>query len=287
MTKNRCSKILSALLIFIAYHLILLVLALLNTAIWTTELPRFRLFHHSSLYAIVKGFNVFFGILIIITIIIICYKIGYRVLMIANLRNRANYNFYLFIFSFIIVIFVPIIYVATARQIGTLLKRENLTNFAILTLICFVAFDALILFVFAIFLLLTALMSTLRSYNIFRHLVKLHEEETNVKKKRLRTRPPARPGKKIPVNKRRRQTQLRRSMPVGVYHTNRSSLMEPNLPSNVARFYRVTPVMMQRYGYNYVVTPTLTPSYSSPDLAQPSTSTDYQHPLSESTVFLV
>lgn len=287
MTKDRCSKILSALLIFIAYHLILLVLALLNTAIWTTELPRFRIFHHSSLYAIVKGFNVFFGILIIVTIIIICYKIGYRVLMIANLRNRANYNFYLFIFSFIIVICVPIIYVAIARQIGTLMKRENLTNFAILTLICFVALDALILFVFAIFLLLTALMSTLRSFNIFRHLVKLHEEETNVKKKRLRTRPP-RPGKKIPI-KRPRQAQLRRSMPVGVYQSNLSTIKEnlTNLPSDVGRFYRVTPVLMQRYGYNYVVTPTLTPSYSSPDLALPSTSTDYQHPLSESTVFLV
>ncbi|XP_046919443.2 uncharacterized protein LOC124499561 [Dermatophagoides farinae] len=296
-----CIKFCSGVLLFLAYHLIILLLALMNTAIWTTELPRIQLWHHPSLYAVVKGFNVFFGTLVICIILIICFKIGDHILSIANLRIRANYNFYLFIISFIIVFFFPIVYVAIARHIGTMLIREKLTNFALLTLICFVAIDSLIIFVFAIFLLLTSIMSTMRSYNIFRHLVKLSEEKKQPKKKQQQSN--------VMLTKRhKRVEQLRRYPGHGVYpghgripargvyqyptttttKSKRNSEQQSLASQLTGRVYRIEPSMMQRYGYGYVATPTLTPSDPSgsyDDSLQQRTSK--MHPLSETAVYLV
>ncbi|OTF80481.1 hypothetical protein BLA29_005939 [Euroglyphus maynei] len=268
----------------------------MNTAIWTTELPRIQLWHHPGLYAVVKGFNVFFATLVVCIILIICFKIGDRILSIANLRIRANYNFYLLIISFIIVFFLPIVYVAIARHIGTMLIREKLTNFALLTLICFVAIDSMIIFVFAIFLLLTSIMSTMRSYNIFRHLVKLSEEKKHPKKKQQST---------VMSNKRnKRVEQLRRFPGHGVYpglgripaqciyqypkRTKRNS-EQPSMASQTpGRVYRIESSMAQRYGYGYVATPTLTLTDPSDSLQQRSSLTaTAKHPLSETAVFLV
>ena len=293
-----CIKICSGILLFLAYHLILLLLALMNTAVWTTELPRIQLWHHPSLYAVVKGFNVFFGTFIICIILVICFKIGDHILSIANLRIRANYNFYLLIISFIIVFCFPIIYVYIARHIGTMMIQEKLTNFTLLTLICFIAIDSMIIFVFAKFLLLTSIMSTMRSYNIFRHLVKLSEDKKQLKKKQQ--------TKSNVKNK--RIEQLRRypghhygvypghgRIPAkGVYQYPLKSKRNSNQQQTPDhRVYRVESSMTQRYGYGNVATPTLTlsdPSGSfdgSLQQQQQRSNTSTSHPLSETAVYLV
>ncbi|XP_027193838.2 uncharacterized protein LOC113788574 [Dermatophagoides pteronyssinus] len=299
-----CIKICSGILLFLAYHLILLLLALMNTAVWTTELPRIQLWHHPSLYAVVKGFNVFFGTFIICIILVICFKIGDHILSIANLRIRANYNFYLLIISFIIVFCFPIIYVYIARHIGTMMIQEKLTNFTLLTLICFIAIDSMIIFVFAIFLLLTSIMSTMRSYNIFRHLVKLSEDKKQLKKKQQQQQPKS--NVKI-----KRIEQLRRypghhygvypghgRIPAkGVYQYPLKSKRNSNQQQTPDhRVYRVESSMTQRYGYGYVATPTLTLSDPSGSFdgslqqqqqQQQRSNTSTSHPLSETAVYLV
>ena len=296
-----CIKICSGILLFLAYHLILLLLALMNTAVWTTELPRIQLWHHPSLYAVVKGFNVFFGTFIICIILVICFKIGDHILSIANLRIRANYNFYLLIISFIIVFCFPIIYVYIARHIGTMMIQEKLTNFTLLTLICFIAIDSMIIFVFAKFLLLTSIMSTMRSYNIFRHLVKLSEDKKQLKKKQQ--------TKSNVKNK--RIEQLRRypghhygvypghgRIPAkGVYQYPLKSKRNSNQQQTPDhRVYRVESSMTQRYGYGNVATPTLTLSDPSGSFdgslqqqqqQQQRSNTSTSHPLSETAVYLV
>ncbi|UXI23059.1 leucine-rich repeat serine/threonine-protein kinase 1 [Sarcoptes scabiei] len=278
-------------------------------------MPSIRLFHHSSLYTIVKGFNIFVGIFVLVSIIILCYRIGDHILSIADLRKRSYYNFYLFLASFIIVITYPFIYVALARIVGSMLIHETLFDFGALTMICFVTIHSMILFVLAIFLLLTSIMSTMRSYNIFRHLIKLKEKGeqivleqidrnverkqppslmerlsigsrpssilrknvSHIKPKRLsdRTKPIDRRPQTIPkridtINLERRQRKSREKYRPKFFRSKSSKQKEAEKEADAVRNstivrYEIKPVLMQRYGYDYIVTPTIRAVYENDD----------------------
>lgn len=175
MPLTRGSKIWFGILLFELYHLVIWLVAFLNTSVWVTEQPKAQIFHQHGLYEFAKGFNVFFGVTVLLTTIVIAFLIGDWILSIADLRIRAHYNFALFISSFTLVIIIPTLYVLTLRYYA----QARYDSFIIEVIMNFVALDAIIIFIQAIFLLLTAMLSTLRSYNIFRYLIKLREQRLN------------------------------------------------------------------------------------------------------------
>lgn len=160
------------------YFLIIAIVSLLNTVTWATEDEHF--FHAKALHMMVKGFNVFFAVAALVTIIRMSYVLGDHILSIADLRVRAHYNFILLIFSFAIIWIVPILYMLCVHY----LYKYNAPSYirkdlALQLFFTFLAINTYVIFVQAIFLLLTSIMCTLRSYHTFRYLIKLRELRLN------------------------------------------------------------------------------------------------------------
>ncbi len=153
---------------------IIAIVAFLNTVLRITEKPIEQWYHEPGLYAIAKGFNVFFGVTVLVAIICIAYQIGDRILHIASLRERADYNLYLFLGSATAVVAIPGLYMVIVHlRLFSLGPHWN--SLPLLTLSTCLALHASIFFLLAIFLLLTSVLTTLRSYNVFKYLVKLRQ----------------------------------------------------------------------------------------------------------------
>ena len=182
-------------LLTICYFMVVGLVSVLNTATWLTEPPYEQVYHQPGLYAVVKGFNTFFGMIVLIVVVFIAFVIGDRILLIPDLRIRAHYNFYLFVISATATVIIPFLYML-CRHLHLFTLSPVWNHFYLLCLSTFLALNACILFLLSIFLLLTALMCTLRSYSVFKYLVKL---------RRLHIPPPPPLTKKSAMKKMSRQ----------------------------------------------------------------------------------
>ena len=161
------------------YCFVILLISLMNASLMITDAAvssketDFYHYHEPGLYGFAKGFNVFFGLLALCTIIVINSQISDYLLHIANLKERSNKNFYLFIISFSMILMIPTLYILTLRSKIFKNSRYNLIE---LTIALFLAINACVLLVFGTFLLLVSLISTTQSYSVFRFLVMLHAQ---------------------------------------------------------------------------------------------------------------
>lgn len=174
------AKLCFVLTLSLLYFLIISIITLMNTITSATEDESLNTLHAKGLNAIVKGFNVFFGFTCLVTIIRLSYLIGNYILSIADLRVRAHYNFILFIFSFTIICLVPMLYMLCVHYLYKYNAPSYIRkNLIIQFFFTFLAINTYVVFVQAIFLLLTSMMCTLRSYHTFRYLIKLREIQLN------------------------------------------------------------------------------------------------------------